>query len=143
VIFHWSGAVLASATVALPLLVRTSRSALEGVAPGYLEAGATCGAGPGRVFFTIHLPLAMPGIAAGLTLAFARALGEFGATLLVAGNIPGKTQTLPLAIYEAVFAGDYARANRMVLFVTALALVLLFLADGLQRKTLAAKPDRG
>lgn len=137
VVFHWSGAVLASAVVAFPLLVRTARAAFETVPSGYLEAAATCGARPRRVFFTVHLRLAIPGVAAATVLAFARGLGEFGATTVVAGNIPGKTQTLPLAMYQAIISGDHRGANLMALLVTAMAVVLLFLADRFQRRSLS------
>jgi len=136
VIFHWTGAVLAAAVVAFPLLVRTARAALESVPRGYLEAAATCGSTPGRAFLDVHLPLALPGIAAGAVLAFARGLGEFGATVIVAGNIPGKTQTLPLAMYEALMAGDARGAGQMALLVLGLAVPLLFLADRFQRRAL-------
>jgi len=134
VLFHWTGAVLASSVVAFPLLVRTARAALESVPRGFLEAAAVCGARPGRVFLTVHLPLALPGVAAGVVLAFARGLGEFGATVIVAGNIPGRTQTLPLAIYQAIILGETNAANVMVALVTGLAVVLLLLADRFQRR---------
>lgn len=142
VVFHWTGAVLASAIVAFPLLVRTARAALESVPRGYLEAAETCGSSPWRVFFSVHLPLAFPGVAAGTLLAFARGLGEFGATVIVAGNIPGKTQTLPLAMYQAIVSGDGRAARDMALVITALAALLLFLADRLQRRE-AVATERG
>ncbi|MEZ4651710.1 MAG: molybdate ABC transporter permease subunit [Candidatus Eisenbacteria bacterium] len=134
VVFHWTGAVLAGAVVSFPLLVRSARAAFETVPPAQREMAATCGASPFRVFQTIDLPWAAAGIAAGCALAFARALGEFGATLIVAGNLPGITQTLPMAIYDAIFSGDYDQANRMVWVVTAVAVVLLLLADRWERR---------
>jgi len=142
VVFHWSGAVLASAVVAFPLFVRSARAALETVPAGYLEASSTCGAGPWRTFLRVHLPMAAPGVMAGALLAFARGLGEFGATVMVAGNIPGRTQTLPLAIYEAVFSGNLREANLMVGVVTALAVVLLISADRLQARAARASRER-
>lgn len=133
IIFHWTGAVIAGSVVSFPLLVRSARAAFEAVPRAQREIAATCGASPFRVFQTVDLPWAAPGIAAGATLAFARAVGEFGATLIVAGNLPGLTQTLPMAIYDAIFAGDYARANQLAWVVTGLSVVLLVLADRWER----------
>ena len=140
VVFHWSGAVLAGAVVSFPLLVRAARAAFEAVPRAQREVAATCGASPIRVFQTIDLPWAASGIAAGVALAFARALGEFGATLIVAGNLPGLTQTLPMAIYDAIFAGDYAGANRWVWIVTSVSVLLLFLADRWERRVRRVGP---
>jgi molybdate transport system permease protein len=103
--FTWRGVVLASAVVAFPLLVRSARSAFEEVDPRLPAVARTLGHGPVRAFFEIELPLAWRGLLAGTVLAFARALGEFGATILVAGNIPGRTQTLALALYQRVQIG--------------------------------------
>jgi molybdate transport system permease protein len=105
VAFTWRGAVLASAVVAFPLLVRGARSAFEEVDPRLPAVARTLGRGPLRAFFEVELPLARRGVLAGLVLAFARALGEFGATLLVAGNIPGRTQTLALAMFQQMQLG--------------------------------------
>jgi molybdate transport system permease protein len=135
-VFHWSGAVLAAAVVAFPLLVRTAKAALESVPRGYLEAAQTCGSRPLRAFLDVHLPLALPGIGAGVVLAFARGLGEFGATVVIAGNIPGRTQTLPLAIYQSIAGGDLRAASRMALLVVAAAVLLLLLADRFQRRAI-------
>lgn len=99
VAFNWKGAVLASAVMAFPLMVRAIRLSMESLDAGIESAARTLGAGPIRVFFTITLPLALPGILSGLILAFARCLGEFGATITFVSNIPGETQTLPLALY--------------------------------------------
>jgi len=99
-VFDWKGAVLAAAVMAFPLLVRAVRLAIEMADRDVERAAATCGAGPWRVFGTVTLPLAMPGILAGLVLAFARCLGEFGATITIAGNIPGESRTLPVAIWQ-------------------------------------------
>jgi len=103
--FTWKAVVVASGVVAFPLLVRSVRSALEEVDPRLLGVARTLGRGPAATFFAVHLPLAWRGVVAGTVLAFARALGEFGATILVAGNIPGRTQTLALAIFQRVQTG--------------------------------------
>jgi len=110
VVFTWRAVVLALAAMSLPLLVRAARTAFEEVDGKYEQLARTLGAGEWRVFFTITLPLARRGILAGILLAFARSLGEFGATIMVAGNIPGQTMTLPLAIYQAVQADDDSHA---------------------------------
>lgn len=126
-IFTWRGAVVASALVAVPLVVLPARSAMESV-PGELgDVARTLGRGEPAIFFTLTLPVAWRGILAGAMLAFARALGEFGATLMVAGSIPGRTQTLPLAIYEAAQRGDRAQANMLALFLTLTAIGALLL----------------
>jgi len=126
-VFTLRGAVVAASVVALPLVVQSSRAALESVPADLIEVARTLGRSPLNVFFTVRLPLAWRGVLAGVALAFARALGEFGATLMVAGNIPGKTQTLPIAIYDAVQAGDMARANQQAALLTAAAVALLLI----------------
>jgi len=125
-IFTWWAAVLASTVVAFPLMYQSARAAFESVDENYEKAARTLGAGEWRVFFTITLPLAWPGIIAGLVLSFARALGEFGATLMVAGNIPGQTQTIPLAIYFAVESGDNATAKTLVAIITVFSFAVIF-----------------
>ena len=110
VVFSWPATVIAAAVVAFPLMYLTSRAALEQVEPALLQAARTLGASEWRVFREIALPLAWPGVLAGTILSFARALGEFGATLMIAGNIPGKTETIPIAIYFAVEADETQRA---------------------------------
>ncbi|HCU68236.1 MAG TPA: molybdate ABC transporter permease subunit, partial [Desulfomicrobium sp.] len=129
--FTWEGAVLAAAVVAFPLVYRSARSALDGVDPNIENAARTMGASEIRIFLRITLPLAFRGILSGTMLAFARAMGEFGATLMVAGNIPGKTQTLSLAVYTAVQAGNDALANRLVLLVSAVCVIILVVAGKL------------
>jgi molybdate transport system permease protein len=124
-VFTWRGAVIAASFVALPLITQSARAALESVDADLEDVARTLGHSELSVFFTIRLPLAWRGILAGIVLAFARALGEFGATLLVAGNIPGSTQTMPLAIYDAVQRGDQAMANIMALVLTSVALIML------------------
>src|ERR1700691_3254184 len=110
IVFAWPATVVAATVVAFPLMYLTARAALEQVDPNFLQAARTLGASEWRVFREIALPLAWPGILAGTILSFARALGEFGATLMVAGNIPGKTETIPIAIYFAVEADETQRA---------------------------------
>lgn len=124
IVFTWRGVVVAMAVMSFPLLVRTARVAFEGVNPRLEQISRTLGASERRVFFTITLPLAARGILGGTLLSFARALGEFGATILVAGNIPGKTSTLSLAIYQMVQLGNDADAFRLL----AVAVAIAFLA---------------
>jgi len=115
--------------------VQSRRAAIAAVDPMLEKAAATVGAPPWRVLLDVTLPLARRGILAGTVLAFARSLGEFGATLMVAGNIPGRTQTLPLAIYDLVQANRLREANGAVLLMTAVAFVLLFLVHNLERRS--------
>ena len=114
VIFTWRAVLLALSVMSLPLLVRSARGAFEEVNPRLEQIARTLGAGNWRVFFTITVPLAARGIIGGMLLAFARALGEFGATIMVAGSIPGKTQTISLAIFQNVQLGDDAHAYRLL-----------------------------
>ena len=124
-IFTWQGAVAAAAVVAFPLVFTSARAAFEGVDPRFENAARVLGAGELKVFIQVTLPLAMRGIAAGTMLTFARAMGEFGATLMIAGNIPGKTQTLSLAVYDAVQSGNDALANVLVLLISVACIVVL------------------
>jgi molybdate transport system permease protein len=110
VVFSWPATVIAATVVSFPLMYITARAALEQVEPDLLQAARTLGASEWRVFREIALPLAWPGVLAGTILSFARALGEFGATLMIAGNIPGRTETIPIAIYFAVEADNIQRA---------------------------------
>ncbi len=110
VVFSWPATVIAATVVAFPLMYITARAALEQVDPHLLQAARTLGASEARIFREVALPLAWPGVLAGTILCFARALGEFGATLMLAGNIPGKTETIPIAIYFAVEANEIQRA---------------------------------
>ncbi|MBF0482297.1 MAG: molybdate ABC transporter permease subunit [Desulfovibrionaceae bacterium] len=132
--FTWQGAALASALVGFPLVFTSARAAFAGVDANMQNAARTLGAGELAVFFRISLPLAWRGVAAGTLLAFARAMGEFGATLMIAGNLPGKTQTLSLAIYEAVQAGRDGDAAALVLLTTAVSLAVLLGAGKLAAK---------
>jgi molybdate transport system permease protein len=126
IIFTWWAAALASAVVSFPLMYQSAKASFASVDIFLEQAARTLGTGEMRIFLTITLPLAWPGILAGLVLAFARALGEFGATLMVAGNIPGKTQTIPLAIYSAVESGDDEVAKALVLTITILSFAAVF-----------------
>ena len=129
--FTWYAAVVAATIMALPLCVRTARAAIESVDRDLEKAAWTLGRSEWRTAVEVTLPLARNGIIAGLVLAFARALGEFGATLMLAGNIPGRTATVPLAIYSAVQTGDDATALALVGVLTLLSCVVLFVAGRL------------
>jgi molybdate transport system permease protein len=131
VAFTWYAAVIAAAVMALPLLVRTARAAMESVDRDLEKAAFTLGRSEWRTALEVTLPLARNGIIAGLVLAFARALGEFGATLMLAGNIPGKTTTVPLAIYTAVQTGESGEATVLVLLLTMLSCAVLLIAGRL------------
>jgi molybdate transport system permease protein len=124
-IFTWQGAALAAAVVSLPLIYKSARAAFEEVDPNLENAARTLGLSEVAVFFRVSLPLAWRGILAGAMMAFARAMGEFGATLMVAGNLPGKTQTLSLAIYSAVQGGDDRLAMVLVLLTSGACIVTL------------------
>lgn len=132
-IFSWQGAVVAATVVVFPLIYKSARAALEQVDERVENAARTLGASEWRVFASVSLPLAARGIIAGLMLAFARGMGEFGATLMLAGNIPGRTQTLALAIYDAFQAGNDARATLLVLVTSGLCIGLLASAELLLR----------
>jgi molybdate transport system permease protein len=125
VVFSWPATVITAAVVAFPLMYITARAALAQVDANLLEAARTLGASEWRVFREVALPLAWPGLLAGTTLSFARALGEFGATLMLAGDIPGKTATIPIAIYFAVEADDLPRALAWSCLDVAVSLVML------------------
>lgn len=131
IIFTWRGVLLALGVMSFPLLVRSIRIAFEEVNPRLEEIARTLGASEVRVFATVTVPLAVRGIVAGLILAFARALGEFGATILVAGNIPGKTSTLSLSIFQAVQMGHDSEAFRLLGFSTALAFTAVWTSEWL------------
>lgn len=127
-VFTWQGAVLAATVVAFPLVLKSARAAFEDVDNRLENAGLILGLNQLEVFLRISLPLAMRGIMAGVLLAFARALGEFGATLMIAGSIPGRTQTLSISIYEAVQAGNDELALIMVLVTSVSCVIILWLA---------------
>ena len=128
-VFTWKAAVIAALLHSLPLLVKSARAALESVDRSYERAARNLGASEWRLFWKVTLPLARRSILAATALAFARSLGDFGVTLMVAGNIPGRTQTLAVAIYDAVESGNGAMARTLVLIISAVALVILSLAN--------------
>src|SRR5438067_3286406 len=135
-VFSWTGAALASAILTFPFQVRAIRLSLEAQDPGLSQAAATLGAGPLDRLFSLHLPLALPGISAGLITAFAACLGEFGAIITFVSNIPGETRTIPLAIYTAIQApGGEAAAARLAALSIMLALAGFVLADFVARRT--------
>ena len=129
--FTWYAAIVAATIMAMPLMVRTARAAIESVNLDYEKAAYTLGRSEWSAALEVTLPLARKGLLAGLVLAFARALGEFGATLMLAGNIPGKTQTLPLAIYTAVQTGETGESFGLVLMLTALSCLVLIASSRL------------
>ena len=129
IMFTWYAAALAAFVVAIPLLIKTARAAIESVDKNIIQASFALGLSEFQTAVYIVLPLARKGILAGVILSFARALGEFGATLMIAGNIPGKTNTMPLAIYTSAGSGDWSKANMMVISLTALSGIALYLAN--------------
>jgi molybdate transport system permease protein len=130
-VFTWKAAVVAALLHALPLLVKSARAALESVDRSLERAARNLGASEWRLFWRVTLPLARRSILAAVALAFARSLGDFGVTLMVAGNIPGRTQTVAVAIYDAVEAGNTALARTLVLVISGVALLILTLANRL------------
>jgi molybdate transport system permease protein len=130
-IFTWQGAVIAAAVVAFPLVLKGARSAFEAVDVQLEQAARVLGVPPLAVFLRVSLPLAWRGVLAGTLLAFARSMGEFGATLMVAGSIPGKTQTLSIAVYEAVQAGQDDTANLLVIITSLTCIIVLVAANRL------------
>jgi molybdate transport system permease protein len=130
-IFTWQGAVIAATIVTFPLILKSARTAFESVDPQLERAARVLGLGEWAVFFRVTVPMAWPGILAGLLLVFARSLGEFGATLMVAGSIPGRTQTLSIAVYEAVQAGQDETANFLVIVISVTCIAVLLAAGRL------------
>jgi molybdate transport system permease protein len=129
VVFTWVAAVIASFVVSLPLMFQNCKAALRSVDPQLANAARTLGLRESRIFFRITLPLATPGILSGTALSFARALGEFGATLMIAGNIPGRTQTIPLALYAAVESGRSGEANILLGVTVALSFAVVIVVS--------------
>ncbi len=136
--FTWQGAVVAAGVMALPIMVKSARAALESVDARYEMVSFSLGKGEFETFFRVTLPLAMRGLVAGIVLSFARALGEFGATLMLAGNIPGKTQTMPLAIFEAFIAGEDRQAKELALILTLASVASIYLTNILTRSQKSA-----
>ncbi|HEY9133316.1 MAG TPA: molybdate ABC transporter permease subunit [Dyella sp.] len=141
-VFTWQGAVIASTLVAFPMIHKAARAAFEEVDPHLESAARVLGLSAWPVFFRVSLPLAAKGITAGALLAFARALGEFGATLMIAGNLPGRTQTLSVAIYAAVQAGDDAGANIMVAVASVTCVAALLIAGRLAPRDTVRRSER-
>jgi molybdate transport system permease protein len=138
IVFHWSGAVAASSVAAFPMFLLPARGAIEGVDPAMEDVARLLGRGEASVFFAVTIPLAWRGIVAGAVLAFAKSLGDFGATMMVAGDIPGLTQTASLAIYDAVEANDPATAGRLSLWVALASIAAVVVAQ----KTMPARGPR-
>jgi molybdate transport system permease protein len=136
IMFTWYAAVLASFFVALPLMIKTMRAAIESVDRNLIKVSYTLGHGEVKTFLKVILPLSKKGMIAGAVLSFARAMGEFGATLMIAGNIPGKTATMPIAIYTSASSGDWSKANMMVIFFTLVSGIFLYIANQLTKKVL-------
>jgi len=136
IMFSWQAAVLASFVVALPLMIRTARAALETVDRDLIRTSYTLGRSEMETFFRITLPLARRGIYAGAILSFARAMGEFGATIMVAGNIPGRTDTMPIAIYSCAGSGDWQKAHILAALFTIISALFLLVANRFSRSSL-------
>ena len=132
--FTFTGVVVAAIIGALPMVVKGARTGFEGVDPTLIAAARTLGASPLRAFFTVALPLAAPGIIGGMMLGFARALGDFGVTLMIAGDIPGETQTASLRIYDDVQAGDDGSAVLQALVLTGTAIAIMYIVNRLTRR---------
>jgi molybdate transport system permease protein len=132
-VFSWQGAVLAASVASFPFCLRSARAAIESIDRRYEAAGRVMGLPGWRVAAQITLPLARRGLLAGVALAFARALGDFGTTVMVAGNIPGRTQTMPIAVYDAVQAFEYDRAGTLALVLLAVAVTVLVVVRRLER----------
>lgn len=141
VLFTWKGAVIAAVVVAFPIMYRTSRGALEQVDPNLIHAARTLGMSELKIFFRVILPVARPGVAAAAILSFARALGEFGATIMIAGNIAGKTQTISVAIYTAMQSGNRELAFRWVFMIMSISFVTILVMNYIIGR--GVKNDRG
>ncbi|CEH33628.1 molybdate ABC transporter permease subunit [Romboutsia lituseburensis] len=129
IIFSWWATVISATVVAFPMMYRTSRAAFEQIDVNMISAARTLGLSEWKIFYKIAIPLAWPGIIAGIVLSFARALGEFGATLMIAGNIPGRTQTMPVAIFFAVEGGDMSKAMMWVLIITVISIAMILILN--------------
>jgi|SRR5208282_5565545 len=136
IMFTWYAAALASFVVALPLMVKTTRAAIESVDKNLINASYTLGHSEFQTTLKVILPLAKRGIMAGTVLSFARALGEFGATLMLAGDLPGRTDTMPIAIYSLAGSGEWSKANGMVVLLTLMSGLFLYFANRYSKRTL-------
>ena len=143
IIFSWSATVIAATVVAFPMMYRTTRSSFEQIDPNILSAARTLGLSEFKIFYKIAIPLAWPGIIAGLVLSFARAMGEFGATLMIAGNIPGKTQTMPLAIFFAVESGNMSTALKWVAIIVFISFIMIMILNYWSEHNLKITGKRG
>jgi len=133
IMFTWQAAVIAATVVAIPIMIKSAKAAIESVDIEYEKAAFTLGKSEIETLFLVTLPLARKGLIAGLILSFARALGEFGATIMVAGNIPGKTSTMPLAIYSAVQSGEDQLATILVIILTLVSVVIIYITTKISR----------
>lgn len=134
IVFTPTGAIIAAMIVSIPFLIKSAKAAFENIDPNIVNAARVLGRGEFNIFMTIIIPLAWRGIVAGITLGFARALGDFGTTLMVAGSIPNKTMTMPLAIYDALLAGNRELANILVLIMTVVSLIVLYTINRLEKR---------
>jgi molybdate transport system permease protein len=134
IVFTPTGAVIAALVVSIPFLIKSAKSAFAWIDPALLQAARVLGRSEFNIFITIMLPLAWRGILAGVTLAFARALGDFGATLMVAGSIPNETMTMPIAIYDALLAGNQELANILVIIMTVVSVSVLYIINRLEKR---------
>jgi molybdate transport system permease protein len=133
IMFTWQAAVIAATVVAIPIMIKSAKAAIESVDIEYEKASFTLGKSEIETFFLVTLPLAKKGLIAGLVLSFARALGEFGATIMIAGNIPGKTSTMPLAIYRAFLSGDDQLATTLVILLTVVSITIIYFTTRFSR----------
>ena len=143
IIFSWSATVIAATVVAFPMMYRTTRSSFEQIDPNILSAARTLGLSEFKIFYKIAIPLAWPGIIAGLVLSFARAMGEFGATLMIAGNIPDKTQTMPLAIFFSVESGNMSTALKWVAIIVFISFIMIMILNYWSEHNLKITGKRG
>lgn len=134
IVFNPLGAVIASMVVSIPYMIKASKTALSEVNEDYINAARILGRGELNIFFTIMVPICWRGIMSGITMSFVRALGDFGTTLMVAGSIPDKTLTMPIAIYDALQAGNKAMANFLVFVMTSIAIAVLYILNRLEKK---------
>lgn len=134
IVFSWSATVIAAVAISFPLMYRSARAAFEQVDINLIYAGRTLGMDENKIFWKVLMPNARPGIISGAILSFARGLGEFGATMMIAGNIAGKTRTLPVAVYSATAAGDMETANKYVLILVGISFVVVALMNYLSRE---------
>ncbi|ADU31063.1 molybdate ABC transporter permease subunit [Evansella cellulosilytica] len=139
IVFTPTGAVIAALIVSIPFLIKSARTAFSSIDSSYIQAARVLGHSELNIFFTIIFPLAWRGIAAGITLGFARALGDFGATLMIAGSIPNETMTMPIAIYDALLAGNRELANVLVMIMTIVSIIVLYAINRLEKRLIRTK----